>query len=148
MRIRKLVNIRTLVIIVVTVFLGCSNPNGKANRLFVEASQLVEQGQKTEDYQKRLKLYRKALSNLSKILSEYPSSELAKDLIQERAKLSGRITMGQFKEYVILFERIVALREDPIEEITNAILNSKPVIYLTIPDYQKKDNSHEDVTNS
>jgi len=69
--------------------IGCSNHNGKANKLFVEASQLVES----------LK-YKQALEKLELIIKRYPQSDLAVKLVQGEAKI-GRFTYSEFKNLVV-----------------------------------------------
>lgn len=111
----------------IVVLLGCSNPNERANKLFVEAHQLVDEGTETKDRSERLRLYRKALSNLEKIISDYPSSTLAKELMQGSAKV-GNLTMKQFVGAIAEYEKFVEILKEPKDTIEKAILNSNPSI--------------------
>ena len=92
---------------------GCSNPNEKANKLFVEASQLVKKAQEAEktSYSDALKLYEKALEKIERIQSKYPSSELAVNLVQDRIKV-GSYTIKEIKETIVPYVEIKAKAEE------------------------------------
>ena len=92
---------------------GCSNPNEKANKLFVEASQLVKKAQEAEktSYSDALKLYEKALEKIERIQSKYPSSELAVNLVQDRIKV-GSYTIKEIKETIVPHIEIKAKAEE------------------------------------
>ncbi len=90
-------------------FYGCSSPDENANKLFVEASQLVQKAQETEgmSYSDAFELYNDALTRLEKITSKYPSSQLAVNLAQGNLKI-GTYTITDFKESVVRQAKIKA----------------------------------------
>ena len=92
---------------------GCSSPDEKANKLFVEASQLVKKAQEAEktSYSDALKLYEKALEKIERIQSKYPSSELAVKLVQDRIKV-GSYTIKEIKETIVPYVEIKAKAEE------------------------------------
>ena len=92
---------------------GCSSPDEKANKLFVEASQLVKKAQEAEktSYSDALKLYEKALEKIERIQSKYPSSELAVNLVQDRIKV-GSYTIKEIKETIVPHIEIKAKAEE------------------------------------
>ena len=92
---------------------GCSSPNEKANKLYVEASQLVKKAQEVEkrSYSDALKLYKKALGKIERIQSKYPSSELAVKLVQDRIKV-GSYTIKEIKETIVPHIEIKAKAEE------------------------------------
>ena len=96
---------------------GCSSPDEKANKLFVEASQLVKKAQEAEktSYSDALKLYEKALEKIERIQSKYPSSELAVKLVQDSRIKVGSYTIKEIKETIVPYVEIKAkAEEDPL----------------------------------
>lgn len=83
------------------LLVGCSSPDEKANKLFVEASQLVKSAQEVEktSYSSALKLYNEVAAKVEEIISKYPSSQIAVKLCQGEAKI-GNHTVDQFSEAV------------------------------------------------
>lgn len=92
-----------IIIACLTILLltGFSSPDEKANKLFVEAFQLIKPAQELEkvSYAEALKLYEDALAKLDRIISKYPSSQLAVKLIQDEAKIES-YTITELKEIV------------------------------------------------
>ena len=93
---------------------GCSSPDEKANKLFVEASQLVKKAQEAEktSYSDALKLYEKALEKIERIQSKYPSSELAVKLVQDSRIKVGSYTIKEIKETIVPYVEIKAKAEE------------------------------------
>ena len=93
---------------------GCSSPNEKANKLYVEASQLVKKAQEVEkrSYSDALKLYKKALGKIERIQSKYPSSELAVKLVQDSRIKVGSYTIKEIKETIVPYVEIKAKAEE------------------------------------
>ncbi len=94
------------------ILMSCASPDEKANKLYVEAVKLVESAQKVEDtsYRDALKLYKEALGKLERIISKYPSSQIA-----------VKIASGEVKDMKNLKENIIpkislkaAAEEDPL----------------------------------
>ena len=94
------------------ILMSCASPDEKANKLYVEAVKLVESAQKVEDtsYRDALKLYKEALAKLERIISKYPSSQIA-----------VKIASGKIKDMKNLKENIIpkvslkaAAEEDPL----------------------------------
>jgi len=95
---------------------GCASPDEKANKLFVEATQLVKKAQEAEktSYSDALKLYEKALEKIERIQSKYPSSELAVKIVQDRIKV-GSYTIKEIKETIVPHVEIKAkVEESPL----------------------------------
>ena len=105
---------------------GCSSPDEKANKLFVEAAQLVEKAQEAEktSYADALKLYKKALEKIERIQSKYPSSKLAVEIAQDKAKL-GSYTIKEIKETVIPQTELKAEAEE--NPLTCALFVAKTI---------------------
>jgi len=81
---------------------GYAGSNEEANKLFVEAYQLVEKAQKVEktSYSDALKLYEKALRKIESIPTKCPSSDLAVKILQNKVNI-GPYTIKKFKESII-----------------------------------------------
>ena len=97
------------------LFVGCSSPDEKANKLFVEASQLVKLVQEVErtSYFDAFKLYKDALEKLERITAKYPSSQLAVKIVQGEAKI-GPYTITDFKDSIVYQgKERVAAEESP-----------------------------------
>jgi tetratricopeptide (TPR) repeat protein len=77
------------------------NPDARANKLFVEASQLMRAAQEAEQtsYVEAFKDYQAALANLEKVTTRYPSSQLAVQLTAGQTKI-GPYTLAEFQEAV------------------------------------------------
>jgi general secretion pathway protein G len=77
------------------------NPDAAANKLFVEALQLMKAAQEAEltSYAEAFKLSQAALFNLEKITTQYSSSQLAVQLTSGQTKI-GPYIFTQFQEYV------------------------------------------------
>ncbi|MBC8427220.1 MAG: hypothetical protein H8E00_01030 [Deltaproteobacteria bacterium] len=95
------------------LFVGCSSPDEKANKLFVEASQLIKSAQEVEktSYPSALKIYNEALTKVDKIISKYPSSQIAVKLSQGEAKI-GNDTINEFRETVRYYTRLKTEAEE------------------------------------
>ena len=74
-----------ILIIVLTflLFTNCTNPDKKANKLFVEASQLVNQADAETSKLIAYKRYNKALEKINNITKKHPSSQLAVQIVQD-----------------------------------------------------------------
>ena len=60
-----------------------ADDTGKANKLFVEAVQLLQCADKAASDEERLRLSEEALTNLNKIVKRYPSTDLAVNLVSD-----------------------------------------------------------------
>ena len=78
---------------------GCSSPDEKANSLFIEAFRLVEEAQEAEktSYIDASRLYEKALKKTKIIITKYPSSALAVQIVLGKVTLAG-YTLSELKE--------------------------------------------------
>ena len=88
----------TTILTIWFIFLsGCStDPNEKANELFVDASQLMQSIKtQTGSCSKALELYKSAQKKIERILSKYASSNVAVNLISSQARISG-FTLSEF----------------------------------------------------
>jgi len=86
-------------IITVAIFSGCStDPNEKANELYVEASQIM-QSVKAEagSYSEALESYNNARKILERIVSKYASSNVAVRLISGQTRISGLTLSGKLR---------------------------------------------------
>ena len=80
-----------LLIATACLFLGWStDPNTKANQLFVESAQLLYSVKTNgENYSKAYKSYKKAQIDLETIFSKYASSNVAVGLMSGQIKIAG-----------------------------------------------------------
>jgi len=94
---------------------GCSRANEKANKLFVEATQLQRRALYAEatSYAKALELNNAALKNLERIISKYPSSDLAVRLASGQTRFEG-FTLDQFKVNQVVLEGKARAEKDPL----------------------------------
>ncbi len=60
-----------------------ADDTGKANKLFVEAVQLLQSADKAASDEERWRLSEEALTNLNKIVKRYPSTDLAVNLVSD-----------------------------------------------------------------
>lgn len=94
------------------ILMSCASPDEKANKLYVQAVKLIESAQKVEDtsYRHALKLYKEALSKLQRIISKYPSSQIAVKIVSGEVK-----DMNNLKENIIpKISLKAAAEEDPL----------------------------------
>ena len=116
------------IIFLVSVLLflsGCSgDPNEEANKLYTEASQFM-QSSKTEDgsYSVVFDLYERAKNRIDRILSRYPSSNIAVELLSGNIKISG-FTLSQFQELEGSLKLLVEAEQFPL---SCAILVTKTI---------------------
>jgi tetratricopeptide (TPR) repeat protein len=91
--------VRIVGMIVLALLLGsCSkDPNEQANKLFVEAQQQVQQS-KSQEPEERLKTLRMASEKLNAIVTKYPGTNLAVQLISGQAV--GEISIKNVQEAV------------------------------------------------
>jgi len=102
-----------VVFLSIAVIAGCSNPDQKANKLYVEASELVKAGQAAEDtsYAAALGLYTDALAKIESITAKYPSSLMAVELAGGKSRI-GPHSIQEFRDLVIPSIRYKADAED------------------------------------
>lgn len=81
---------------------GCSNQDRPVNELYIKAFRLAESGKKCENssYRDALRYYQDALKAAEKIREDYPSTQLAVDIVRGRAKI-GPYSFEELKEKVI-----------------------------------------------
>ncbi|MGH7901412.1 MAG: hypothetical protein ACRENZ_06705, partial [Thermodesulfobacteriota bacterium] len=97
-------------------YYACSSPDEKANKLFVEASQLVESAKIEEgtSYSNAYKLYEKAQKKLKTIITEYPTSNIAVSVAQDNTQIGG-YTISQFNDVILVNAKLKAdADENPI----------------------------------
>jgi len=136
-------------VIFVTILSGCStDPNEKANELYVEASKIMENQQKeTHSRSDAIKLYNNAQEKIGVILSKYSSSNIAVALISGQTKIAG-LTMGEFQKLegylkaLVEAERISIIRRQrvkkTIDAAENKILFCAIIVARTIKDTNDK----------
>ncbi len=94
------IRLRAIILPICFILLfGCStDPNEKANELFVKASSFMKSAKaQTESYSKALELYKSAQKEIDLILSKYSSSNVAVNLMSEQTKISG-FTLSRFQK--------------------------------------------------
>jgi len=101
--------------LVIVLFFGCSSSDEKANKLFVNATQLVKSAQEAEvkSYSDALKFYKDALEKTEEIISKYPSSQVAVRLSQKKVD-SGPYTITDFRHFVANTKLKADAEEDPL----------------------------------
>jgi tetratricopeptide (TPR) repeat protein len=104
---------------------GCSSPDEKANKLYVEATELVKKGQEVEkaSYSDASRLFDNALAKIHMITSKYPSSQLAVKFAQGEVKIAS-YTIAEF-EAMVRYLRIKAEAEET--PLACAILTSNAI---------------------
>lgn len=109
---RKLLSLLSLLGLVLVI--GCGSPEEKANKLFVEAANFLKMAKEAEktSFSEALKNYEKALGNLQKIPSKYPSSQMATRMVQEDEFKIGAITFKQLKEEILPEAKLKAEAEN------------------------------------
>jgi len=85
-------------VIIITFLSGCStDPNEKANELYVEASQVMHNVTvEAKSYSEAIILYHKARGLINEISKRYPSSNLAVSLMSGQTEISG-LTRSEFE---------------------------------------------------
>jgi tetratricopeptide (TPR) repeat protein len=102
--------------ILLSVSCSGADDNAGANRLFVEAFQLVKSAQEAEktSYVEAFKLYQNALAKVESIPEKYPSSDLAVKIVQGDVKL-GSYSLTEFKEVFLPQAKMKAeIEENPL----------------------------------
>ena len=83
---------------IISFFSGCStDPNEKANELYVEASQLMQSAKTVESYSEAFEIYNSALKNIQRIMSKYSTSTLAVQLVSGETKIEG-LALSEFQK--------------------------------------------------
>lgn len=92
---------------------GCSSdPNEKANALFVKASLSMEKVKAgTDSYSTSLPMFLSAFDNISRIITEYPSSNVAASLMSGQTMISG-LSLHEFREQKNRFEIYASAEQD------------------------------------
>jgi len=126
---------------------GCVKPDDNANRLFVEASQLVRDGQELEkkSFTRALALYLRSQEKLREIPARFPSSEMAVKLVQGQLRV-GSYTVSEFEDIVLTQARMKAKAEaDPLscallvsDRVTDPSSRAKLLIDIAKIHLQKK----------
>lgn len=78
-----------LVLGFLAVLVGCANDAKEVAKLYVKAYEILSVGVTREDPGERLALYKRALNRLETIISEYPATDLATELINGEATIGG-----------------------------------------------------------
>lgn len=106
-----------LIIFFISILLflsGCSgNPNEKANKLYTEASQILQNSKLEDDsYSDVYNSYENAKSRIDRILSKYPSSNIAVELLSGDMEISG-LTLSQFHELESSLKLLAEAEQSP-----------------------------------
>ena len=96
-------------------FSGSStDPNAKANELYVEASRLFESVKAERgSYSRALDFYKKAKENIERILSKYASSNVDVNLVSGQTKLSS-LTLNEFRKPEISLGQLAEAEKKPL----------------------------------
>lgn len=102
-------------VIIVTIFSGCStDPNEKANELYVEASQIMQNIKiEAKSYSEAVALYHKAGNIIDQISTQYPSSNLAVSLMSGQTRISG-LTLSEFEVLEGFLEPLAEAEKTPL----------------------------------
>ena len=106
-----------LMLVLVLVCGGCSaDPNEKANKLYVEASQLLQSAQqrKEKDFSADYAAYQDAKETIDAILTDYPASTVAVGLLSGQTKILG-LTLRQFQEKEEAVKLLAEAEQSPFE---------------------------------
>lgn len=90
---------RILVILfAVGLSVACAGPNEKANKLFIEATRMVESAQQSAitSYTEAAGRFQESLKRIDLIQSKYPSSNIAVEIAQDKVVL-GSVTVSQLR---------------------------------------------------
>ena len=100
----------------ICTLISCSSPDEKANKLFVEASQLIKKAEDAEksSFELAHKLYLEALEKCEKIPDKYPSSKLAVEMMQNDFKI-GTYTFLELQDHIKIVERKAEAENDPLK---------------------------------
>ncbi len=104
-------------IVLVLVCGGCSaDPNEKANKLYVEASQLLQSAQqrKEKKFSADYAAYQDAKETIDAILTDYPASTVAVGLLSGQTKILG-LTLRQFQEKEEAVKLLAEAEQSPFE---------------------------------
>jgi tetratricopeptide (TPR) repeat protein len=99
---RYIFRLTAILIYLSFIGMGCSSPDEEANKLLVEAQQLFSAAESAEDtsYSEASDLYSEALGKLERIVSKYPSSNLAIRIAQGEVIIEP-YTLTTFKDEVV-----------------------------------------------
>lgn len=86
----------------VVLFIGCTGPEEKAQKLLAQASQLLHSAQEAEktNYSDAFTFYQEALAKAETITARYPSSQLATQLAQGEVRI-GPYTITELKDTIV-----------------------------------------------
>ena len=118
---------------------GCSmDPNEQANKLYTEASQVLRNIKKTEEgsYSDALDSYMSAKDRIDRILSKYPSSNMAVGLLSANIQIDG-LTLSQFQELEDSLRRLAEAEQIRLAEAEHP-LSYALVIVRSIEDTGSK----------
>jgi hypothetical protein len=92
---------------------SCAGPEEKANTLLTEATHLVQSAQEAEQtsYAAIFTLYQEALSRAEALISQYPPSPAAEQLIRGEVKV-GPYTLAELRDTVISQAKVKAEAEE------------------------------------
>ena len=119
---------------IISFFSGCStDPNEKANELYVEASQLMQSAKTVESYSEAFEIYNSALKNIQRIMSKYSTSTLAVQLVSGETKIEG-LALSEFQKLEGHLKRLAEAEQNLLscalfiaKTIETGKLNGKPV---------------------
>ena len=115
--------------------------NENAEILFKQASSFM-QSAKSEavNYPEAYQFYKKALLNINHILSKYPKSKIAKDILTTDLKISG-FNFFRFQYIETLLKPLAEAEEDPFSTTITLLKtrwrNSAPELFLLFSDYEE-----------
>ena len=112
-------------IIIVSIFSACStDPDEKANELYVEASQIMQSAKRDAgSYSEALESYKNAKKKVERICSKYASSNVAVSLMSGQTRISG-LTLSKFKE---IEDSLRPLAEAEKKPLSCALLVAKTI---------------------
>ncbi|OQB46673.1 MAG: Tetratricopeptide repeat protein [bacterium ADurb.Bin157] len=102
--IRKLLIATTLILC--NFLIGCTDPNAKANQLYVEAIQYdQEMKEKAKSYTEALATYKKLHMKIDEIINSYPEANLAVKLQSGETLISGK-KVSELRKLEILLQQL------------------------------------------
>ena len=115
MKTRDLIIMTAIGISISFSLLSCSmDPNKRANELYVEASQIIQSLNTSEDgYLKTYESYKKAKQKIELIISKYASSNIAVSLMSNQAKISG-LTLKEFRKTETSLSSLAETEQSPL----------------------------------
>ena len=139
-----------LLMIAVVALVGCgkkeqakATPDASANKLFVEAVQLITSAEEQKTGEAAIKDYEQALGKLGGIIADYSESDLAVKLISGETLFTGK-SLKEIEERVAELKRVAA--KSAAEAVVVVIAN--PIVEQAIRKSLKKPTGELTKANS